>query len=155
MGQSCRSTCRALSKYPPKLQELVDTLAMFTDRSERIDALVDLGSRYDASANKEVPRTRERRVPGCESEVYIDAHPMGDGLKFRFAIDNPQGISAMALADLLDEGLSGQPLREVADVPDDLVYDVFGRELSMGKSMGLMGMVRMVKAEAFTALMNT
>ena len=141
-----------MSKYPPKLQDLVDTLAMFTDRSERIDALVALGSRYDASGTTEVPRTAERRVPGCESEVYIDAQPLDVGLKFRFAIDNPQGISAMALADLLDQGLSGQPLDEVAAIPDDLVYDVFGRELSMGKSMGLIGMVRMVKAEACKAL---
>jgi cysteine desulfuration protein SufE len=32
----------------------------------------------------------------------------------------------------------------VAEVPSDIVYNVFGRELSMGKSMGLMGMVGMV-----------
>jgi hypothetical protein len=29
-------------------------------------------------------------------------------------------------------------------VPQDIVYRIFGRELSMGKSMGLMGMVSMV-----------
>ena len=32
----------------------------------------------------------------------------------------------------------------VAEVPQDIVYKVFGRELSMGKSMGLMAMVGMV-----------
>jgi cysteine desulfuration protein SufE len=36
---------------------------------------------------------------------------------------------------------------EVARVPCDVVYEVFGNELSMGKSMGLMGMVRKVQSE--------
>ena len=63
-------------------------------------------------------------------------------------MENPQGISAKSLAVILDEGLSGQPLDQVAAVPQDLVYRVFGRELSMGKSMGLMGMVSMVTALA-------
>jgi cysteine desulfuration protein SufE len=77
------------------------------------------------------------------------AKPLGDGtLKFEFAVDNPQGMSAMALARILDDSLSGVPLEQVRQVPDDLVYTIFGRELSMGKSAGLMGMVQMVRAEA-------
>ena len=51
---------------------------------------------------------------------------------------------------ILDEALSGAPLEQVAAVPQDLVYRVFGRELSMGKSMGLMGMVSMVASMAKT-----
>jgi cysteine desulfuration protein SufE len=52
------------------------------------------------------------------------------------------------MAVILDESLSGAPLQEVASVSEDLVYEVFGRELSMGKSMGLMGMVSMAAAAA-------
>jgi cysteine desulfuration protein SufE len=48
------------------------------------------------------------------------------------------------MAVLLGDNLSGAPLDQVAAVPQDIVYRVFGRELSMGKSMGLMGMVSMV-----------
>jgi hypothetical protein len=33
-------------------------------------------------------------------------------------------------------------------VPADVVYRIFGRELSMGKSLGLMGMVNMVRTAA-------
>ncbi len=44
------------------------------------------------------------------------------------------------------------PLEEVAALSSDVVYDVFGRELSMGKSMGLMGMVSMVQNSAKKAL---
>jgi cysteine desulfuration protein SufE len=65
-------------------------------------------------------------------------------LDFHFAVENPQGISAKALAVLLGDTLSGAPPEQVAAVPQDIVYQVFGSELSMGKSMGLMGMVSMV-----------
>jgi len=54
----------------------------------------------------------------------------------------------MALAEILRGSLSGAPLEEVAAVPADVVYRVFGRELSMGKSLGLMGIVNMVCAAA-------
>ena len=62
------------------------------------------------------------------------------------------GISAKALGVILKETLSGAPLAEVAEVPGDIVYRIFGRELSMGKSMGLMAMVSMIQASARKAL---
>ncbi len=95
------------------------------------------------------PFPAEHRVPGCESEAYVwsEAEPEG-ALTYYFAVENPQGISAMALAEILRQSLSGAPLEEVAAVPADVVYRIFGRELSMGKSLGLMGMVNMVRAEA-------
>jgi cysteine desulfuration protein SufE len=51
----------------------------------------------------------------------------------------------------LDETLSGLTPEEIQTVPDDVVYAIFGRELSMGKSMGLTGVVRMVRALARSA----
>ncbi len=134
--------------YPAKLQEFLDDLAMFPDRAERIDALISIGQRFKNSGVDEVPRTTETRVPGCESEVYVASRPEGQGRKFFFGVDNPQGISAMALAQILDETLSGEPASEIEKVSEDVVYDIFGRELSMGKSLGLTNMVRMVKREA-------
>ena len=137
---------------PEGLQSILDDLAMFPDRAERIQALIELGEEFVNPPPAEVPRTPERRIPGCESEAFLAASHRKDGtLDFRFAVDNPQGISAMALGVILQRGLSGAPLSRVAEVPEDLVYTVFGRELSMGKSLGLTGMIRMLKAEAAKA----
>ena len=141
--------------YPPKLAELVELLGLIDDRNDRIDLLIGIADRF-----REVPETvatrpfaESARVPACESEAFLWAVPRDDGtLQFHFAVENPQGISAKAMAVLLDEGLSGAPLETVATIPGDLVYDVFGRELSMGKSMGLMGMVGMVAQSARRAL---
>ena len=125
---------------PPKLQILLDDLATFPDRADRIDALIALSEEYVHPSETEVPRTEASRIPGCESEVFMR---LDDG-RFRFAVDNPQGVSAMALARLLEEGLENRP----ADVPDELVYTVFGRELSMGKNLGLTNMVQTVRRAA-------
>lgn len=140
-----------MPEIPAKLSSLLETLDLISDRTERIQLLIDLGERF-----RDVPpRIAERpfaevcRVPACESEAYVWGEPRPDGtLDFHFAVENPQGISAKAMAVILGDTLSGAPPEQVAAVPHDVVYRVFGRELSMGKSMGLMGMVSMVNSLA-------
>src|ERR1700761_7436400 len=131
---------------PPKLEETLEMLDLVPDRTERIQLLIDLADRF-----AEVPPRLARRpfaaehlVPACESQAYVWSEARPDGtLDFHFAVENPQGVSAKSLAVILDQGLSGAPLEQVAKGPQDIVYRVFGRELSMGKSMGLMSMVGM------------
>ena len=142
-----------MPELPSRLREFLSDLSMFSDRAERIEALVSIGERYDKSQAADVPRDDAHQVKACESEVYVSSRELPDGtLKYVIAVDNPQGISAMALAEIIDENLSGAPLEEVVEVPETVVYDIFGRELSMGKSAGLMGTVTMVKQEAARAL---
>jgi cysteine desulfuration protein SufE len=139
-----------MKRLPDQLENLVSTLESL-DRSEQIEMLIDLskGFKHVPSRIAERPFPAEHRVPGCESEAYVWAEPTSDGaLDYYFAVENPQGISAMALASILGETLSGVAVNEVAEVPADIIYRIFGRELSMGKSLGLMGIVNMVKAAA-------
>lgn len=135
-----------MSALPPPLLALLAEFDGY-DRRERAEMLIDLADRF-----VEVPAETARRpfpeanrVPHCESEVYVWALDRPDGtLDFRFAVENPQGLSAKAWAVVLDETLSGQPLEAVAAVPGDVVQAVFGRELSMGKGQGLSGMLELV-----------
>ena len=136
-----------MPEIPEKLASTLDILDTIPDRTERIQLLIDIGERFRDVPPRIAhrPFTEEHRVPACESEAYVWGEPRPDGtLDFHFAVENPQGISAKAMAVLLGDGLSGAPLGQVAAVPQDIVYKVFGNELSMGKSMGLMGMVGMV-----------
>ena len=134
--------------FPAKLQEQLDLLGMFPDRSERIDALIGIAEQYSQERASSVPRTEDRRVPGCESEVFLDVVHEGNGLGVHFAVDNPQGISAMALAVILESGVEGASAFEIAQIDENIVFEVFGRELSMGKSLGRTGMVRMLRDAA-------
>jgi cysteine desulfuration protein SufE len=140
-----------MAQLPEKLAETLELIETVQDRAERIQLLIDIATRFE-----EVPPRIARRpfppehlVPACESQAYVWSEARPDGtLDFHFAVENPQGISAKSMAVILDEGLSGAPLEQVAAVPQDIVYKVFGNELSMGKSMGLMGMVSMVTSTA-------
>jgi cysteine desulfuration protein SufE len=134
---------------------LLEALELAPDRGERIELLIGLADRFRElpSAVATRPYPHERLVPHCESEAYFWACDLPDGRqRYRFAVENPQGISAKAMAVILDETLSGEPLDAVARVPLDLPYTIFGNELSMGKSMGLLGMVGMVKQAAVDRL---
>jgi len=138
-----------------KLQAILDNLKLLPDRDDRIQMLISLAERYQPVPEEIAarPYPEANRVPSCESEAFVFPVRQDDGtFKFHFVVDNPQGVSAMATAAILDEALSGAPLEEVAAVPEDVIYDIFGRELSMGKSMGLMCMVGMVQKAAKKAL---
>ncbi len=135
---------------PASLQEIVDMLATM-ERTEKLEALISIADRFSPvpESVSTRPHDEANRVKECESEVFVFAVPRPEGtLDFEFDVLNRQGISAMALAVLMKEHVSGLPLDQVRQLPDEIVYELFGRELSMGKSMGLMGVVRKMKAAA-------
>jgi cysteine desulfuration protein SufE len=139
--------------YPQPLAEVVDDLASITDRNERAELLIEIADRFDAvrvpTDIATQPYPEQNRAPACESEAFVWAVDQPDGtLKFYFDVLNPQGLSAKAMAVILGETVSGQPLEQVAEVPSDVVFKLFGRELSMGKGAGLMGIISLVQKAA-------
>jgi cysteine desulfuration protein SufE len=139
-----------MGRVPDALVALVEDFR-FADRQDRIEMLIEFADRF-----REVPEEVARRpfpeenyVVRCESEAYVFPQDQPDGtFKLHFAVENPQGISARAWAVIMDESLSGQPLEDVAAVPPDVIFDLFGKEISMGKGQGLMGMLDHVTSAA-------
>ena len=142
-----------MAEYPEKLAEVVEDMESVTDRRERADLLIEMADRF---SEVKVPATlaskpydERHRAPACESEAYVWAVDQPDGtLRYYFDVLNPQGLSAMAMAVILGETVSGQPLEQVVKVSDEVVFKIFGKELSMGKGAGLMGILALVRAEA-------
>lgn len=140
-----------MADYPAALADVLADFAFVSTRSERVELLIDWADRFQAVPSEIAtpPYPEERRVPFCESEAFVWACPRQDGtLQFYFAVENPQGLSAMALAAILSATLSGAPVEQVAAVSPDIVLHIFGNDISMGKGQGLMGMVSMVRAAA-------
>jgi cysteine desulfuration protein SufE len=140
---------------PLKLTKLIRAIEAAGDRQERIQLLIDVARRYHRVSSQiaNPPYPDEFKVPACESQAYVFPEANDDGtLTFHFAVENPQGVSAMAMAAILGDTLSGAPLEQVVAVSPEIVYQIFGRELSMGKNMGLSGMVSLVKRFAQTSL---
>jgi cysteine desulfuration protein SufE len=139
-----------MAEIPAKLKRTLDTLAGL-DRNRRIQMLIDIAEKF-----REVPpeiATRpfpdDRKVPGCESQAYVwAAEQPGGTLKYYFAVENPQGLSAKATAAILDRALSSAPLEEVLAVPKDVIFQLFGGELSIAKNHGLTNMLVMCQSAA-------
>lgn len=136
----------------PKLQALIDDFA-FLDRNDRMQFLVEYADRFGEVAVPEHIATRpfpaENHVTRCESEAYVWGEERDDGtFDFYFAVENPQGVSAKAWAVILGESLSGQPLETVATTDPQVVFEIFGKDVSMGKGQGMMGMLDHVQSFA-------
>jgi cysteine desulfuration protein SufE len=139
--------------YPQKLQAVIDMFGMF-DPADRTNMLLSYADQF-----KEVPPevasrpfAKSHQVPQCESDAYAWAMKQPDGtLKLYFAVENPSGVSAKALAAILDKSLSGLPASEIAQVDSSIVEKLFRQNISMGKGMGLMSMVEAVRALAKAA----
>ncbi|MEO5988836.1 MAG: SufE family protein [Candidatus Eisenbacteria bacterium] len=135
---------------PAKLAEVVADF-QFVDRSMRADMLIEYADRFvEVPANVAVrPFPETNRAPRCESDAFVFPVDQPDGtLHFYFAIENPQGLSAKAWATVLEESCSGVPLEQVAQVPQETIFELFGRDLSMGKGQGLIGMLDLVQYAA-------
>lgn len=136
---------------PSKLQQVLDTFEMFPDHADRTNMLLSYADQF-----REVPPAVARRpfdkrhqVPQCESDAYVWAMKKADGtLDLHFAVENPSGVSAKALAAILQRSLSGLPAAEIAQIDASIVERIFRQNISMGKGMGLMSMVEAVRTLA-------
>ena len=136
-----------------KLQQLVETFQMF-EPADRTSLLLSYSDQFKevppAIASRPFPKSHQ--VPQCESDAYVWARKRPDGsLKLYFAVENPSGVSARALAAILDKTLSGLPASEIATVDPQVVEKIFRQNISMGKGMGLMSMVQAVATLARAA----
>lgn len=139
-----------MSNYPKKLNDFLDNLSIIKDQQERINILIDCADKF-----KEVPPEiakrpfpEENKILFCESGAYVWTNLQQDGtVKLYFAVENPQGISAMALSSILNMTLSGETPENILKIPDNLVNKIFGESLSMGKNMGLTGILQKIRRD--------
>jgi cysteine desulfuration protein SufE len=142
-----------MTDYPARLAETLADLDTITDRVERAETLIEIADRFDAvrvpAGVAQKPYPEVNKAPACESEAYVWALDRPDGtLDYYFDVLNPQGLSAMAMGVLLAEAYNGAPLEQVLALDDGLVFRLFGREISMGKGAGLMGIIALVRHAA-------
>jgi cysteine desulfuration protein SufE len=136
------------SELPAALQAVVETFDLFPDLTDRTNMLLGYADQF-----REVPPEIARRpfdkshqVPQCESDAYVWAFKRPDGtLRLHFAVENPSGVSAKALAAILERTLSGLPAEDIARIDPSIVERLFRQNISMGKGMGLMSMVEAVR----------
>jgi cysteine desulfuration protein SufE len=140
-----------MKDLPLKLKDLMDTLSSIEDRHERMDLLIDYAEKFkevpDEIAKRPYPK--EKAVPFCESEAYVFSSLDNDNnIEFYYAVDNPQGISAKALCAIFEDTLKNEQPENILKIPADIILEIFGHELSMGKNMGLTGILQMMQRDS-------
>lgn len=151
MDASVRWHDKLIMPYPPKLKETLEFFTTLEDQNDRVNVLLDFAEKFKPvpAAVAVKPYDKAHLVPHCESEAYVWAVKNPDStLKFYFAVENPSGVSAKALAKVLDDSLSGEKPESIALINEDIVRTIFRQNISMGKGMGLMSMVQAVVALA-------
>ena len=144
-----------MDDYPSKLKELIEEFKLIENRNDRMDMLIYYADEFMEVPNDIVsrPYPEENRVPFCESGAFIFSKLDRDGkIHFYFAVDNPQGISAKAMAVIIDKTLSGESADVVAKIREEIVYDFFGKNLSMGRNMGLTSMIAVIRDHALRSI---
>jgi len=142
-----------MTAMPEKLQEILEDFSFIGDRNERAAYLIEMADHFrEARVPENIarqPYDERHRVPACESEAFVWAIDREDGtIQYYFDVLNPQGLSAMAIGAILNKTCSGAPLEQVAAISPEIVYQIFGKDLSMGKGIGLKEIVGMVVHEA-------
>jgi cysteine desulfuration protein SufE len=136
---------------PGALRDVLDAFALVEDPVDRANLLISFADRFTPVPAEVAtpPYAKDHLVPYCESEAYVWLVLQHDGTaRLHFAVENPSGISAKALASILASTLSGRTPEEIEQVSPDIVEQIFRQNISMGKGMGLMAMVQAVQALA-------
>lgn len=139
----------------PALTKILSVFEDIEDRYERAELLIYYADQYVEVSPKIAtrPYPESKKVPYCESQAFVWAEELDkDKLDFHFAIENPQGISAKAMASILKKTVSGSPANQIIEISPEIVYTIFGNDLGMVRAEGLRGMVKMVRAYAYQHL---
>jgi cysteine desulfuration protein SufE len=136
---------------PGALRDVLDAFALVSDPVDRANLLISLADQFRPVPPEIATRPfpKDHLIPYCESEAYVWLVTRTDGTAtLHFAVENPSGVSAKALASILSSTLSGLRPEAIEQVSPDIVEQIFRQNISMGKGMGLMAMVQAVQALA-------
>ena len=134
--------------FPQRLAEIVAAFDETEERDFRSEILTDVANRFQ-DVKPDVARRPfpdDARVPQCESRAFVFVRKLDDGgIEPHFAVENPQGVSAKALATILSESLAGEKPEVIKGISESLVQRLYGNSNSSGKREGLIGMIRLMK----------
>ncbi len=127
---------------------IVEEFSFFGDWTERYQYLIDLGRKLPPFP--EELKTEERKVQGCQSQVWLDAR--GDAQRLDFLAISDSAIVSGLIALLL-RVYSGRSAREILDTEPRYIEAVgLAKHLSPTRSNGLAAMLATIKEYARRAV---
>ena len=125
-------------------RELVEEFALFDDWVDRYQYIIDLGRQLPPFPATE--KTEERKIKGCQSQVWLVTRAAGDRLEFQ-AISDSAIVSG--LIAILMRIYSGRACREILATPPSFITAIgLDQHLSPTRSNGLHAMLATIRKAA-------
>jgi len=125
-------------------RELVEEFALFDNWVDRYQYIIDLGRQLPPFPEAE--KTEERKIKGCQSQVWLATTPVGDRLEFQ-AISDSAIVSG--LIAILMRIYSGRSAREILATPPGFITAIgLDQHLSPTRSNGLHAMLGAIRNAA-------
>ncbi|WCJ44581.1 SufE-like protein 1 chloroplastic/mitochondrial [Euphorbia peplus] len=144
-ASSSSTSLQPIEELPPKLQEIINLFQSVAEPKAKYEQLLF----YGKNLNPLDPRfkTRENRVEGCVSQVWVRAGLDSDG-NVVYEADS-DSLLTKGLAALLVKGLSGRPVEEVLRVsPDFAVLLGLQQSLTPSRNNGFLNMLKLMQKKA-------
>ncbi|OWM85908.1 sufE-like protein 1, chloroplastic/mitochondrial [Punica granatum] len=143
------ASLQPIEELPPNLQQIVALFQSVPDPKSKYQQLLF----YGKNLNPLDPRfkTRENKVEGCVSQVWVRAY-LDPGKNVVFEADS-DSVLTKGLAALLVQGLSGSPVDKIIRVsPDFITLLGLQQSLTPSRNNGFLNMLRLMQKKALLLL---
>lgn len=122
----------AMNSYEEKTESLVKKFLPLSPE-HRYAALIEMGRNLPLYPDELM--TPDRKVPGCQSTLYLNVECHDGRLYFQAHAD---ALISAGLAALLIAAYNGEPAETILTTPPDFIQDIgINSSLSMNRSNGL------------------
>ncbi|KAJ6297682.1 hypothetical protein OIU76_018902 [Salix suchowensis] len=140
-----------IDELPPKLQEIIKLFQSVQEPKAKYEQLLFYGKNLKPLASEF--KTRENKVEGCVSQVWVRAY-----LDFEknvvFEADS-DSVLTKGLAALLVQGLSSRPIEEVLRVSPDFAVSLgLQQSLTPSRNNGFLNMLKLMQKKALDLYME-
>lgn len=125
-------------------RDLVEEFEFFDDWMDRYEHIIDLGRKLPVYP--EDRKTEDRKVKGCQAQVWLDVTRDGEVLRFIGTSDSTIVAGLIAILLRIYDGRSAEQI--LATEPDFLRDIGLEDHLSPTRSNGLHAMLKTIKAHA-------
>ncbi|KAG8655014.1 sufE-like protein 1, chloroplastic/mitochondrial [Manihot esculenta] len=145
VSASSAASLQPIEELPPKLQEIVKLFQSVAKPKAKYEQLLFYGKNLKPLDTQF--KTRDNKVEGCVSQVWVRAY-LDTDRNVVFEADS-DSVLTKGLAALLVQGLSGRPVDEVLRVsPDFVVLLGLQQSLTPSRNNGFLNMLKLMQKKA-------
>lgn len=140
-----------MEELPPKLQEIVKLFQSVEEPKAKYEQLMFYGRNLKPLDTRF--KTRENKVEGCVSQVWVRAY-LDEDKNVVYEADS-DSVLTKGLAALLVNGLSGRPVQEILRVsPDFAVLLGLQQSLTPSRNNGFLNMLKLMQRKGLELLIE-